>query len=190
MDDDDGGLLTMTPVQPPLAANDNPAALPLCATDEYQAFVATVAPDKSGRSRLSFRFHLNLRLAHDYSLARWLDEMKAARQYSRVIHDALDLYRDCRAGQYGVFKRLFPAVYQRILDENCTPASDQFNALMKEIAELKAAQQTPRTPAPDSNRPVVSTQVDDAPVQLTIRKAKSSGNSAANFLQAAYGLIE
>lgn len=50
----------------------------------YEEVLTQGTPDKSHRNRISFKLELNLRNRSEFDLAAWLDDLKAARQFTRV----------------------------------------------------------------------------------------------------------
>lgn len=170
--------------------SDKPSPVAHSVTDRvmsFEDFLATTPPDGSGRNRQSRRITLNLRCRVEYELSCWLDTLKQGREYRRVIVDALRLFRDLRSGRYEVLKELFPQVFDRIIADHRTVAYDEFAALLYSLHEQQQARASAAPAAPSGPALAAAPAIDDTP--LPVRKAASDGKSAANFLAAAFALL-
>ena len=185
LSDDD--LLVIRAALDDSACSDKPSPV-AHSVMSFEEFLATTPPDGSGRNRQSRRITLNLRCRVEYELSCWMDTLKQGREYRRVIVDALCLFRDLRNGQYTVLKELFPQVFDRIIADHRTVANDEFAALMRALHEQQQARAQAAPAAPDSPALAAAPAIDDS--LLTIRKAQSDGQSAENFLAAAFALLK
>lgn len=149
----------------------------------FDDFLARTVPDSSKRNRMQFRWALDLRKRCEFDIAFWLEDLKESRQFAAVMRNAVRLYRDLEAGECNVLRELFPDVVRKIVDD-ARPASEDFNRLLAEIAELKRMNNAAPRPIPAPTIP------DAADEPLVMKKAKSDGKSAQNFLDSAFSLVQ
>lgn len=163
----------------------------------YDQLVQRIEPDSSNRNRMQFRWALDLRKRCEFDLAFWLEDKKLTRQFTKVVRDAVRLYRDLEEGQSAVLRELFPDVVAKIIHD-AQPASADFNLLMAEIADLKRRTMLSETaPAPVALAPIgqgamqpVAPPAEDDDALLVVTKAKSDGKSGQNFLDTCMGLVQ
>lgn len=156
----------------------------------------------SKRFRIRQEFWLDVNKPRGLELAELIDELKQGRVYSQAIRDGLRLIADLWRGRVDVLLELFPwveaAFYDRFLEQQ--PASE--SALTRQLARLEqllveqgsvpvSSVTSPATGGPKAlTVPAVAAPAfdDDGPDLLPIRKAKSSGQAAQNFLDSAFAL--
>lgn len=106
--------------------------------------VVTPKPPKADRRhRWQYRFWLDAHNPTDYKVAEIIGHFKRQRSFQQALRDGLRLIFDLRAGRIDVLLELFPNIRQQLAERES--ASDQFNALMHEITELRR-QVTATTP--------------------------------------------
>jgi len=102
--------------------------------------------------RLMFKFWLDMHKPEEEALADTIDQLKQERSFSKTIRDGIRLVVSLRCGETDVLEELFPAVVAAIRGNDGKAASEQFNDMLAEIAELKvmvAERQTvKRAPVP------------------------------------------
>ncbi|MAS35621.1 MAG: hypothetical protein CL610_16545 [Anaerolineaceae bacterium] len=160
----------------------------------------------TNRFRLQFKFWLDMHKPDEQQLAKEIDQLKQGRAFSQVVRDGIRLIMDLWNGNLTVLLALFPwvedAFYQRFLEQQPNPETtiqeqlqrleqlliEQGNTPIENIAQPGAA--TPGSPKamiiPQVNNAVFE---DDNQSELVVKKAKSDGKSAQNFLDSAFGLI-
>ncbi len=150
--------------------------------------------------RIMQKFWLDLDKPDHEEVNEIIFTFKNARTYSKAIRDGLRLVHDLRAGHLDVLFELFPWVRAEFLEymSSVQPQKSETETnIQKQLArieELLASTETtsggaggPKAmtiPAMDGSIP------EESEVTLTIKKAKSPGNSAQNFLDAAFGLVQ
>lgn len=155
----------------------------------HDDFLLRTLPDSSKRNRMQFRWALDLRKRCEFDIAFWLEDLKVSRQFTTVMRNAIRLYRDFEAGEYNVLRELFPNVVKKIVDD-ARPASEDFNRLLAELADLKCQQMIGQGAASQPGPRAMSIPAIPGPaaapdddVALVVTKAKGSGGaSALNFL--------
>ncbi len=129
------------------------------------------------RERESFQFWLDLKKPEEYILADTIFELKRRRAFVSTVRDGIRLIVSLRQGRVDVLFELFPWT--------CAQLNSGAGA------QLPAGQSTPQpTPRPLSIPAMPGPADDDDGDLLNVVKAKSSGDSAQNFLNAAFGLIQ
>lgn len=194
-DDADAGLLKLKPA--PAESVVMTKSDPVINDNGYADYLRDIQPDASGRNRVQFKFWLNLRAVDDYRLFFWLEPLKEQRSLTCIIRDALRLFQDLGQGNIGVLLELFPSVedafYKRFTAQKVAPDSSISDQLARLEAMLLQAGNTPVTSASSGpkalNVPTVAGPVyADEDDNLVIRKAKSDGKSAQNFLESAFAV--
>ena len=108
----------------------------LLTSTPYEDLVSRMTPDSSNRNRMQFRWAFDLRKRCEFELAFWLEDKKLTRQFTTIVRNAVRLYHDLEQGEYTVLRELFPDVVRKIV-QDARPASEEFNRLLAEIADLK-----------------------------------------------------
>ena len=149
----------------------------------------------TARFRLQIKFWLDLHKTEERDLADLIAELKQARTFSRVVRDGIRLVTDLWRGNLDVLLMLFPwveeAFYQRFAEQQ--PESDR--AIQAHLARLE------QLFLEQGNRPVtvtgglkplaaMSQSNEEEGNLLVVKQAQSDGNSAQNFLEAAFGLVQ
>jgi hypothetical protein len=106
--------------------------------------------------------------------------------------------RDLRAGRFDCLFDLFDWIpvwieseVERRINERMITTDTRLARLEAEIVALKAAPAPAPPPGPRPLAvPAIAAPVDDDEVVLEIKKAKSDGKSAENFLNSAFSLIQ
>jgi hypothetical protein len=148
----------------------------------------------AARFRLQVKFWLDLHKPEESELAELIADLKAQRTFSRVVRDGICLMVDLCQGNLDVLLALFPwvedAFYERFAAQQ--PASD--HALQEQFAKLErlltAQGNAPTAATGDSPNVAQHTRPDGDEGMVPIKQAKSSGNSAQNFLDAAFNLVQ
>ena len=159
------------------------------------------------RFRLQYKFWLDVNKADEHQLAEIIEDLKQGRVFTQALRDGIRLIVDLLNGNLDVLLALFPwiedAFYQRFLEQQ--PAQDftiqeqlarlerllieQGNTPISTLAEPVAATSSGR-PKPMVVPQIASPAFDDNDgVELVIKKAKSDGRSAQNFLDSAFSLL-
>lgn len=146
------------------------------------------------RFRLQYKFWLDVNKADEYELAETIGELKENKTYSRVVRDGIRLMVDLCRGNLDVLLVLFPwvedAFYERFAAQQ--PASD--HVLQEQLAKLErlltAQGNVPAAATGDSPNVAQHTGSEGDEGIVPIKQAKSSGNSAQNFLDAAFNLVQ
>jgi hypothetical protein len=150
--------------------------------------------------RVMHKFWLDLDKSDEEVINQLIDYHKRQRQFSRVIRDGIRLMWSLGQGNLDILFELFPWVmdtfYQRALAERAPqegPLTEQLARLERLL--LEQGNQPMTTASAGPKHLAVTTQImplqdeEDDEIVL-IKKAKSSGTSAQNFLDAAFGLIQ
>jgi hypothetical protein len=161
-------------------------------------------PKPDSRARIMLRFFLDQGKADECDLIQEVATLKKERQFAPTIRDGLRLMRDLRAGRFDALFDLFDWIpawidteVERRINERMQDTNNRLARLEAQIA-LLGAPQPPigqgaiSQPGPKPmNIPSIPGPVDDDDdVIVPIKKAKSDGKSAQNFLDAAFGLIQ
>lgn len=150
--------------------------------------------------RVMHKFWLDLDKPDEEEINQLIDYHKRQRQFSRVVRDGIRLMWSLGQGNLDVLFELFPWVmdtfYQRALAEH----SPQGGPLVEQLARLEQLllEQGNKPVATSSGGPkplAVSSpskprQVEEDEIIVPIKKAKTTGNSAQNFLDAAFSLVQ
>ena len=148
------------------------------------------------RFRLQYKFWLDLNKQDEHELAEVIEDLKQGRAFSQAVRHGIRLMVDLWGGNLDVLLELFPGVeeafYQRFMEQH--PVQD--NNLQEQLARLENlliqqgnAPVVQAISGPKSLKvsPVAGPQTGDT---ILIKKARSDGSSARNFLDSAFGLIQ
>ena len=151
------------------------------------------------RFRLQFKFWLDANKPDEYRLAEIIDDLKLRGTFSRAVRDGIRLMVDLWNGNLDVLLELFPGVenafYERFTRQQPVPEV----AIHEQLARLESLLlQQGNTPVVNTNsgpKPlnvpkIAGPQFDDADDLIVVKKAKSDGKSAQNFLDSAFSLIQ
>ena len=146
-------------------------------------------------ARERFSFWLDLGKGSEFILADTIFELKQKRLFASTIRDGIRLIVDLRAGRVDVLLELFPFVEETLL-KRAAPLNgvdldtlQQFEQLIYHIRGVDSrigAEVVSSTGGEIKKMKISSSGTEDE--VLIVKKAKSNGNSAKNFLDAAYGL--
>ena len=132
-----------------------------------------------GRRRQMVKFWLDLKHADQQWIADVVAELRKRRQLARTIREGIALVVTLRQGDFSVLDELFPFVRESTRTPSSAQASEQFNAILRELNELKA-QQGRSVSADTQPRPIVKAEVS---------ASKASAETVAkNFLTSMKGL--
>ena len=151
------------------------------------------------RFRLQVKFWLDLHKTEESELADLIADLKQERIFSRLVRDGVRLATDLWRGNLDVLLALFPwveeAFYQRFAEQQAGPDS----AIQVHLARLEQLLLEPGSKPVNATgsglKPLVGV-AQSKPIQeevdnlLVIKKAQSGGNSAQNFLEAAFSLVQ
>ena len=157
------------------------------------------------RFRLQVRFWLDLHKAEESELADLIADLKQERTFSRVVRDGIRLMVDLGRGNLDTLVALFPWVEEAFYERFTAKQQTSDAALKDQLARLERLLieqgnlpiASVSAPAPAVNggpKPLKVSPVaapvfdDDDGAELVIKKAKSDGLSAQNFLDSAFGL--
>ena len=147
------------------------------------------------RFRLQIKFWLDLNKADESELADLIAELKQERTFSRVVRDGIRLAVDLWRGNLDVLLALFPwvedAFYERFVAQQPEPDI----SIQEQLAKLERLLiEQGHTPIMSGFMPVSHPRLvsdpdhsNDDPA-LVITQAASTGQSAQNFLDSAFGL--
>ncbi len=152
------------------------------------------------RFRLQYKFWLDVNNPQEQQLAEQIEGLKQGRIFSQVVRDGIALIVDLWNGNIDVLLALFPwveeAFYKRFSERQ--PSADY--TLQEQLTRLeRLLLEQGNTPMIASNggpKPLAVTAPtkpindEDDDIIVPIKKAKSSGTSAQNFLNSAFGLIQ
>lgn len=170
--------------------------------DQFREYVGVNAngqrqrstPTEDRRCRWQVRVWLDIAKDAEYAMAEQLAKLKEARQMTSTIRDALTLLFSLQRHDISILERLFPFVADHYRAKYTAAGQggiqQQLDALKAEIAALKSAPVQPTGPRPLSVPTIPAPVDDDDADALEIRKAKSDGVSAQNFLASAFALIQ
>lgn len=159
------------------------------------------------RYRMRFDFQLNVNKEDEYAIAEQITMLKQQGLYSKTVRDGIRLVSDLRDGKLDVLFELFPWVRAEFLEYMASvqpPKSDTEVAIAQQLARIEellaSTEQTASTTTKQSGAggpkamkvpPVAKPVFDlDEEVELPLKKAKSSGASAQNFLNSAFNLVQ
>ncbi len=158
------------------------------------------------RYRMRFDFQLNVSKEDEHAIAEQIAMLKQQGLYSKTVRDGIRLVSDLRDGKLDVLFDLFPWVRAEFLEymTSVQPQKSDTEIHIKEqlarIEELLANTDTTASAStkesgvggpkamkvPPVGKPIFD--LDD--IELDIKKAKSSGTSAQNFLNSAFNLVQ
>lgn len=150
-----------------------------------------------GRFRLQFKFWLDVNKPEEYALAEIIADLKENKTFSKVIRDGIRLIWSLGQGDLDVLLTLFPWVedtfYERFKEQQ--PASD--SVLQQQLARLErrlveqgsvAVETSPKKLViPEPALPLVE---DTSENLLVVKRMPSERESARNFLDAAFNLVQ
>lgn len=158
------------------------------------------------RYRMRFDFQLNINKEDEYALAEQITMLKQQGLYSKTVRDGIRLISDLRDGKLDVLFDLFPWVRAEFLEYMASvqpQKSDTEIHIKEQLARIEELLANTETTVPEANKqsgvggpkamkvpPVGKPIFDLDDIELDIKKAKANGNSAQNFLDAAFGLIQ
>jgi hypothetical protein len=125
------------------------------------------------------KFWLDMKHIDQQWIAEVVAELRKRRQLARTIREGIALVVTLRQGDLSVLDDLFPFVRETTRTPSPTQASEQFNAILHELNELKAQQ--------GRAFPAYSEQKGRAAVEVAASKA-SAETVAKNFLTSMKGL--
>ena len=132
-----------------------------------------------GRRRRMVKFWLDVKHADQQWIAEVVEELRKRRQLARTIREGISLVVTLRQGDLSVLDELFPFVRESTQTASAMPPSEQFNAILRELDELKAQQ--------GRALPAASQRQNRTAVEVTASKA-SAETVAKNFLNSMKGL--
>jgi hypothetical protein len=152
------------------------------------------------RFRLQYKFWLDVNNPQEQQLADQIEGLKQGRVFSQVVRDGIALIVDLWNGNIDVLLSLFPGIeevfYKRFMDQK--PTADY--TLQEQLARLERLllEQGNKPMAVSSGGPKPLAVIapgkpirdEDDDVIVPIKKAKSSGTSAQNFLNSAFSLVQ
>lgn len=149
--------------------------------------------------RVQHKFWLDLTKGEEDALDETIHELKQNRTFSQTIRDGIRLICDLRAGRLDVLFELFPWVRAEFLEYMQTVQPQQtageialqnrLDSLEKLLLQQGNVPLEPPASGPKALTKVVpSTPPDDD--LLVMKKAKSKGDSAKNFLDSAFNLVQ
>jgi hypothetical protein len=153
---------------------------------------------KNQRFRLRQVFWLDLNKPDEAELAETIEILKAQRTFASTIREGIQLVRSLKSGQLDVLLDRFPwieeAFYQRFVGHESLPESAiheqlaRLERLLLEQGNTGIAMST--GPKPLNVPQIAGPQFEDANDLIVVKKAKSNGQSAQNFLDSAFSLIQ
>lgn len=152
------------------------------------------------RFRLQYKFWLDINNPHEHQLADQIEILKQGRVFSQVVRDGIALITDLRNGKLDVLLNLFPGVeeafYRRFMDQQPTAEFTVQQQLARLERLLLEQGNTSKMASSGGPKPMaLNTQIklaedEEDEVIVPIKKAKSNGKSAQNFLDAAFNLVQ
>ena len=149
----------------------------------------------TNRYRLKYEFWLEPGKPDHDLVADQIELLKNDRLFASVIRDGIMLISELRQGRVDLLLHLFPWVKEELQKQSLSDesASDSLN-LKREIDELKRLINQQSIPANKNGHGgplfIPSSEDRNMEVILQVKHAKSDGNSAQNFLDAAFGLVQ
>lgn len=151
------------------------------------------------RKRTMLRFFLDRKKPDEKELLDTVKWLKGQRLFTPFVRDGLRLMMDLKAQRTDVLFTLFDWLegwmdvqIERRLNARLQDTNARLMKLESELAALKTTGQgaisQPPGPRPIPAPAIPGPADDDAP--LVMRKAKSEGNSAETFLNAAFRLVQ
>lgn len=146
------------------------------------------------RFKLRYEFWLEPDKPEHEQVMEAIERLKSDRAFAPVLRDGILVAEDLQRGSVEVLLEIYPWVANVIQGDQA--AAKTIERLNTEIEALKGmlaymAQQNPPVPSTEQGRaplPPLAVEDDDAAL-LGIRKAESTGESAKNFLDSAFGLL-
>ncbi|MAS36297.1 MAG: hypothetical protein CL610_19995 [Anaerolineaceae bacterium] len=152
------------------------------------------------RYRMRFDFQLNVAKDEEYAIDEQIGSLKKQGLYSKTVRDGIRLVSNLRDGNLDVLFELFPWVQAEFLEyvagvqpEKSETERDIQQQLLRIEKLLATSEMEVRAGGPKAMKvsTVAGPRLDfDDNVALTRKKAKSSGNSAQNFLNSALNLVQ
>ena len=146
--------------------------------------------------RVQHRFWLDLDKPEEEALNDQVVDLKQSRAFMGTIRDGLRLIQDLRAGRLDVLFELFPWVKTELYSESAGPSSGDNDDLKRQIERLEQLllqQSNGPIMAPVGGPKPLAKVASSAPENdnlLVMKKAKSRGDSAKNFLDSAFNLVQ
>lgn len=141
------------------------------------------------RFRKRYKFWLNILKDDEFELAEELDTLKKRRLFTPTIRDGIRLIIDLRKGNTDVLFELFPYLKEKFIvsiEQNTTKVrvedNDQTSALQQQIDRLEQLLKSKNSATFSTTNNVIPITETQSGPSITVSKAKSSGNSAQNFL--------
>ena len=136
------------------------------------------------RRRKMVKFWLDLANVEQQWIDTVCDELRKQRQLARTIREGIALVVTLRQGDLSVLDGLFPFVREAMRTPSTTQPSEQFNAILRELNELKA-QQIRALPAPSQRQHLATVEVASGSKSSAEQVAKnfisSMGSMASGF---------
>lgn len=158
------------------------------------------------RYRMRFDFQLNVSKEDEHAIAEQIAMLKQQGLYSKTVRDGIRLVSDLRDGKLDILFDQFPWVRAEFLEYMTSvqpQKSDTEIHIQNQLARIEELLANTETPGSASKKgseaggpkamkvpPVAKPVFDLDDIELDIKKAKSNGDSAQNFLNAAFGLIQ
>ena len=153
----------------------------------------------SKRLMLRREFWLNLHNPLEEELANVIDELKQNRLFASTIRDGIRLICDLRAGHLDILFELFPWVQAEFLEymQSLQPTVDEtyIEKRLDRVEQLLLQQGNIPVDSTSRPKPLKVPQVagpiyDETDDLLIVKKVQTDGQSARNFLDSAFGLIQ
>jgi hypothetical protein len=151
-------------------------------------------------AREKFCFWLNLEKEDEFALADYIFELKQNRSFVTAIRDGLRLICDLRAGRLEILLTLFPWIEETFAQRFAERQSVSEGVLSEQLARLEQLLleqgNKPVTASSGGPKPLAVSspskprQAEEDEIIVPIKKAKANGNSAQNFLDAAFSLVQ
>lgn len=145
----------------------------------------TLAQNKEKPFRKRYFFWLDITRDSELHIAEDIALLKRKRLFSKTIRDGIRLIIDLRAGHLNVLFELFPQY--KVQFKDTTPNDDDDNGEDIKIALARIEKLVTRQTVHGEltmQKDHANSVIMQAPPQITVKKAVSTGNSAQNFLDA------
>lgn len=141
------------------------------------------------RWRGQFKFWLDAMKPDEMTLGQKLTALKAKRQYTPTIRDALTLIFELREGKTDALKRMFPGIVAALQAEvQPRPASEDFNEILSRLDQLQSLQGEPQAGPKKMAVPSLQAPDDDEDDDLFTPVETSNVNASQNFVNSVLAL--
>lgn len=133
-------------------------------------------PKLQKRVRQQFRFDLDLNKVNELEIAQWFNSLKKARQFKRILMDAIALFIDLSNGNLNILYELFPGIVHTIEQNHQVNAIEDLRGDIAALTERLLEHNIPMPKLRTSPSGLAEDRVE-------LVAEKSNVSAAENFLK-------